>query len=423
MLALRTNNEPAERAFLVGIELPGAERWAVKDSLEELALLARTAGAEVSGEAIARRRSLDPATGVGKGKAEEIARSVREGGIGLVLFDEDLTPAQLRNLQDAVGARVLDRTELILAIFAQRARTREAQLQIETAQLRYLLPRLSGKGVLLSRLGGGIGTTGPGETKLETDRRKIRDRIHNLREELEKVRGHRASTRRQRRETGIAQIAIVGYTNAGKSTLLNALTGAETTVEDKLFATLDPTTRRAKLPSGLSVLFSDTVGFIKKLPHHLVESFRATLEEVAEADLLLKVMDASHRLLREQDAAVEGVLQDLKVEKTPVIPVLNKADLVSDPFRLTEFAARVPGSVAVSALKRTGLDGLLSRIDRELASSRRLVRLLIPQSRPDLIAWVHRQGTVAKTDYHQNDVYVEVMLEERWRERVKGFLL
>jgi GTP-binding protein HflX len=413
----------AEKAFLVGVELPGSDRWGVKDSLEELALLARTAGAEVKGEAIARRRALDPATCVGKGKAEEIARSVREGGIGLVLFDEDLSPAQLRNLQDALGARVLDRTELILAIFAQRARTREAQLQIEMAQLHYLLPRLSGKGILLSRLGGGIGTTGPGETKLETDRRRIRDRIHHLKEELEKVRGHRSSTRRQRRETGIAQIAIIGYTNAGKSTLLNALTGAQAKVEDKLFATLDPTTRRARLPSGLNVLFSDTVGFIKKLPHHLVESFRATLEEVAEADILLKVMDASHRLLREQDAAVEKVLGELKIGRTPVIPVLNKADLVADPSRLAELAARLPDSVAVSALTGAGLDGLLARIDRELAASRRLLRLLIPQGRPDLIAWVHQKGTVAKIDYHQNDVYVEVMMEERWREKVKEYLL
>ncbi|MCX6349334.1 MAG: GTPase HflX [Candidatus Aureabacteria bacterium] len=417
------DTEAAEKAFLVGLELPGSDRWGVKDSLEELALLAATAGAEVKGETITRRRAPAAATCIGRGKAEEVARIVREGGIDLVLFDEDLTPAQLRNLQDVMGARVLDRTELILAIFAQRARTREAQLQIEMAQLHYLLPRLTGKGVLLSRLGGGIGTKGPGETKLEVDRRKIRDRIHHLKEELEKVRRHRSSQRRQRRETGIMEIAIIGYTNSGKSTLLNALTGADAAVENKLFATLDPTTRRAKLPSGLTVLFYDTVGFIKKLPHHLVESFRATLEEVAEADILLQVMDASHRLLREQNAAVEQVLAELKIGSKTVIPVLNKADLVRDPFRLDELAARLPGSVAVSALNRTGFDALLRRIDAALGAVRRRLRLLVPQGRPDLVAWLHQKGTVVKTDYHQNDVYIEVMLEDRWRSQVKEYLL
>ncbi len=407
----------------MGLEFPRVGRWKIKDSLSELGQLATTAGVSVAGENISRRSAPAAATYIGKGKASEIGAGCREEKIDVVIFDDDLTPAQLRNLQEIIGVKVLDRTELILDIFASRARTKEAKLQIELAQLQYLLPRLIGKGIVLSRLGGGIGTRGPGETKLEVDRRRIRDRIHRLGKELEKVRLHREIQRKQRKDTGIPVISIVGYTNSGKSTLLNALTDTGVLVEDKLFATLDPTTRAATLPSEREVLVSDTVGFIRKLPHHLIDSFRATLEEVREADILIEVLDLAHPMVWERKRVVEEVLRELEVGEKPVIVALNKIDAVEDRFLINEVEARIEGSVPISAREKVGLDELLRKLDEELAGTRRRRRFLIPQSRPEAIAWLHQKGKVVKTDYHSRNVYVEVEIEDRWLGHHREYLI
>ncbi len=423
MITIKDPRRTRERALLVGLEFPESNRWLIEDSMDELSRLAETAGVIVVGKNISRRRRPTAATYIGKGKAEEIADYSRREKIEAVIFDDDLSPAQLRNLQDTIGVKVLDRTELILDIFASRARTREAKLQIELAQLAYLLPRLSGKGVILSRLGGGIGTRGPGETKLEVDRRKIRDRIHQLKKELEKVRRHRSAQSKRRREAEIPVVSIIGYTNSGKSTLLNALTEAEVRVEDKLFATLDPSTRRSTLPSGRRVLFSDTVGFVRKLPHHLIEAFRATLEEVRQADLLLEVLDISHPLILSRKRAVENVLRELAAGEKPRLAVLNKTDLVKDEFLIKESLARIDNSVSISALEQSGLDQLLEKIDRELSVSRRHRRLLIPQQNPELIAALYERGTVLKSDYHQRDVYLEVLIEDRRLGELSKYLL
>jgi len=423
MVEIEEELSPQELALLVGLEFPRNDRWEIRDSMTELAQLAETAGVKVAGENISRRSKPNPGTYIGRGKAEEIASRVREESIDVIIFDEDLTPVQLRNLQDIIGVKVLDRTELILDIFARRARTREARLQIELAQLHYLLPRLIGKGIVLSRLGGGIGTRGPGETKLEVDRRRIREKIHRLGKELEKVRRHRAAQRKQRQKSGIPVVSIIGYTNSGKSTLLNALTGSRVFVEDKLFATLDPTTRHATLSSGREILFTDTVGFIRKLPHHLIDSFRATLEEVKEADLLLEVLDATHKLIWERKRAVELVLRELNAEDKPLIPVLNKIDQIEDDFLLNELSARLEGSAAISALEGSGLDSLLKIIEDHLSRGRKLRRLLIPQSRSDLVAFLHQKGQVCRTDYHQKDVYVEALIEDRWLGNFRKYLL
>ena len=318
-----------EVALLVEVVLPPEKRWEAEESLEELELLAESAGAIVAGKVLQEREGPDPRYLIGEGKAQELEKLCSEG-IDLVIFDEELSGSQQRNLEGLIGKKVVDRTGLILDIFAQRARSREGKLQVELAQLAYLLPRLVGKGVLLSRLGGGIGTRGPGETKLEMDRRLIRKRMAKIQEELSKVRRHRALLRRPRRKLDLPTVALVGYTNAGKSTLLNALTKADVFVADHVFATLDPTLRRAVLPNGKVVLISDTVGFIRKLPHQLIEAFKATLEEVAEADLLLHVIDLSHPRMEAQRQAVEGILAELGLASKPIIEVYNKIDLLGE---------------------------------------------------------------------------------------------
>lgn len=309
--------------------LPQKRRWKVEESLEELTLLAESAGAVVLGKILQEREGLDPRYLIGEGKAQELKRLYSDK-VDLVIFDEELSGSQQRNLESIIGKKVVDRTGLILDIFAQRARSREGKLQVELAQLAYLLPRLTGKGGLLSRLGGGIGTRGPGETKLEMDRRRIRRRMARIREELSKVRRHRALLRRPRRKLNLPTVAVVGYTNAGKSTLFNALTKADAFVADQLFATLDPTLRRAILPNGKVVLISDTVGFIRKLPLELIEAFKATLEEVSEADLLLHVIDASHPQMEVQRQAVEGILAELGLASKPIIEVYNKIDKLGE---------------------------------------------------------------------------------------------
>jgi len=343
-------------AVLIGLRRPHQSRWDAEDSLEELAQLAISAGATPTLRVLQERFLPNPRTLIGPGKVEEV-RAICEEGVDLVIFDNDLTGSQQRNLEATLGRKVIDRAGLILDIFAQRARSREGKLQVELAQLKYLLPRLTGHGGELSRLGGGIGTRGPGETQLEVDRRRIRRRIVKIEEELEKVRRHRALLRRHRQKRALPTAAVVGYTNAGKSSLLNALTDAALPVADKFFATLDPTLRKVRVPGGRDILLSDTVGFIRKLPHQLVEAFKATLEEVRASDFLLHVIDISHPDWQNQSQAVMAVLGELGAAAKPLINVYNKVDKLPHPEAVA-FLARRPRSVVVSARTGAGLDDL-----------------------------------------------------------------
>ena len=373
-------------------------------SLAEFEELARSAGAEVAATLVQRRAKPDPATLVGQGKLDEIEGAAASGDADLVLFDHDLSPSQLRNLEARLPCRVIDRTQLILDIFARHARTREGQLQVELAQLEYQLPRLAGRGKAMSQLGGGIGTRGPGETQLETDRRKINLRIDHVKEQLESVRRIRRQQRQRREAVPVPVVALVGYTNAGKSTLFNALTEAGVLESSKMFATLDPKLRQLTLPSRRKILLSDTVGFIRNLPHTLVTSFRATLEEVERAELLLHVRDASSPLLHEQKTQVERVLGELDVAGKPVIEVLNKIDLV--PERRLDAK---PGSVTVSGLKRTGLKELLAAIDKALVADPLVeATLRLPQSEGGVMATLEAGAVVEQKRFEGNLVFVRV---------------
>ena len=371
--------------------------------LAEFEELARSAGAEIAATLVQHRPKPDPATLVGQGKLEEIEGVVASTGADVVLFDHDLSPSQLRNLDAKLPCRVIDRTQLILDIFARHARTREGQLQVELAQLQYQLPRLAGRGKAMSQLGGGIGTRGPGETQLETDRRKINLRIDHVKEQLESVRRIRRQQRQRREAVPVPVVALVGYTNAGKSTLFNALTEAGVLESSRMFATLDPKLRQLQLPSRRKILLSDTVGFIRNLPHTLVTSFRATLEEVERAELLLHVRDASSPLSEEQKAQVETVLGELEVLDKPVIEVLNKADLLPEEQR-----ARLTrgNAVAVSGLKRDGLDELLAAIDRLLVVDPLVeVRFRVPQSEGSVLAALEAGAVVEEKRFEGNLAY------------------
>lgn len=349
-----------EVAVLVGLRTGRAPRWVAEDSLEELARLAESAGASPRHTILQERPAPDPRTLIGAGKVEEL-RTLCRGGVDLVIVDEDLSGSQQRNLERELGCKVIDRAGLILDIFAQRAMTREGKLQVELAQLQYLLPRLTRRWTHLERLGGGIGTRGPGETQLESDRRRLRVRMARIRRDLRKVRRHRGVLRRPRQKVPIPTLALVGYTNAGKSSLLNAVTHASVYVADKLFATLDPTLRKVQLPSGRPALLSDTVGLIRKLPPQLVQAFKATLEEVQEADALVHVIDASHPQAAEQRAVVERVLEELGVAGKPVLAVHNKIDLL--PEAAAAALTRQEGPVAISALTGQGLPALRKALD------------------------------------------------------------
>lgn len=362
----RLSSSRREVALLIGLKRPHQPRWEAEESLEELAQLAVSAGAESAFRVLQERSVPDPRTLIGRGKAEDI-RELCEEGVDLVIFDEDLTGSQQRNLEATLQRKVIDRTGLILDIFAQRARSREGKLQVELAQLKYLLPRLTGHGADLSRLGGGIGTRGPGETQLEVDRRRIRRRVIKIEEELEKVQRHRALLRRRRQKQALPTAALVGYTNAGKSSLLNALTHAKLPVADKFFVTLDPTLRKVILPGGRAVLLSDTVGFIKKLPHQLVAAFKATLEEVRASDLLLHVIDIAHPQWQDQEQAVTAVLEELGMATKPLISLYNKVDKLPHPEAIA-FLSRRPRSVVTSANTGAGLSELKTVIAEMLES-------------------------------------------------------
>ncbi|MBI3911395.1 MAG: GTPase HflX [Armatimonadetes bacterium] len=357
-----------ERAVLAAVDTTG--NGAAHD-LEELRQLVDTAGAQVVGELTQRRDAPNPVRYFGKGKIEELAELVRQSRADLVIVDDDLSAVQQHNIVEVVDARVIDRTELILDIFAQRARTREGKLQVELAQHKYLLPRITSVYTRFEQQRGGIGLRGPGETKMEADRSRIRRRIADLERQIAEVARHRRIARAKRERLGLPTAALVGYTSAGKSTLLNALTGADVYTDPKLFATLDPTTRRVDLPSGRVALVSDTVGFIRKLPHHLVAAFRATLEETVQSTVLLHVVDVSHPQMRAQMEAVLGVLNDLHVGERPILTVLNKIDLVKDTYTLREMVAKYPDTVYLSALTGNGLIQLLRKLEQVLAREER----------------------------------------------------
>jgi GTP-binding protein HflX len=398
---------PRERAFLVGVELRKEDDLlSLEDSLTELALLADTAGLNVVGEAAQKLASPNPKTFIGPGKVEEVKALVEEVRAEVVLFDEELSPRHLRELEQIFGdnVRILDRTALILDIFAQHANTSEGALQVELAQYEYRLPRLTRAWTHLARQAGGgggragsvggVGLRGPGETQLEVDRRDIRRRISNLKEQLEKVRTHRKQYRSRRKRSRIPVVALVGYTNAGKSTLINRLADAEVYVADQLFATLDPTTRRVELPTGHLALFTDTVGFIQKLPTTLVAAFRATLEEIAEADLLLHVVDITHQNAQAQATAVHQTLQEIEADHVPIVVALNKIDKLNDPERARQVLTNFPNAVAISALTGTGIPDLLQLVSEQLYENYISITVRIPYDEGGLIALFHEQGQV-----------------------------
>ena len=386
--------------FLVGLEFKARTTWDLQDSLAELEELASSAGGEVIGNGTQKLDTPVASTFIGSGKADEFAAQCKQENVDTVIFDDDLSPAQSRNLEEIFQCKVLDRTALILDIFAQRARTREGKLQIELAQLQHLLPRLTRFWGHLSRQKGGIGMRGDGETQLETDRRRVQDRIARISEELEEVRQHRLTQRAGRQRNLWPLASIVGYTNAGKSTLLNQLTGAATLAEDMMFATLDPTTRRLKLPTNQNVLLTDTVGFIRKLPHRLVESFKATLEEVVQAELLLHVVDLSHPQAEAQILAVNGVLEEIGAAGKPTLMVFNKVDRFETRDLLNQFLERFPGSVGISAKTGEGVPELMGELGAMLRPVREFMDLSIPHEASSVIARLHATAQVIERDYN-----------------------
>lgn len=408
----------SERAYLVAVDQHESESvWSVEDSLSELGILARTAGAHVVGSLIQRLRSPDNATYLGKGRVQELVELEQSLGLDLIIFDDELSPSQQRNLEKLLHARVLDRTALILDIFAQHARTREGRLQVELAQLEYRLPRLAGSGTELSRqsggsrsagpggAGGAIGVRGPGETRLEMDRRRIRGRIAALREEIEAVREVRKVHRQQRLAQLFPVVAVIGYTNSGKSTLFNALTSSEVLAANMLFATLDPTTRHMLLPNNQEILLTDTVGFIQKLPTKLIAAFRATLEEVIEADLLLEVVDVMHENAIEQSETVNEILQSLDAADKPRVTALNKIDLLEDQSEVD--TALYPNAVALSALRQIGLDELRTKLAEVLAKSMEQVQVVIPYEKSEFVELFHRRGHVVREEHCADGTLLE----------------
>ena len=404
-MELYDNAERIQRALLVGVD---TGEYDAEGSMAELYELTESAGAVPVASMMQKREKPDGATAVGSGRLEEIRDFCENHDIDFLVFDMELTPTQIRNIEAAANVRTIDRTMLILDIFAIRARTNEGKLQVELAQLRYLLPRLSGKGKEMSRLGGGVGTRGPGETKLETDKRHIRRRIEALKDELSHMKDRRDRLRSRRKKDGIITAAIVGYTNAGKSTLMNTLTQAGVLSENKLFATLDPTSRALKLPNGISVMMIDTVGLVRRLPHHLVEAFKSTLEEAAVADIILNVCDASSEEYRLHLDVTNALLQELGCEGKPVITVYNKCDLVSNPLDLPSDR----DSVRICAKEGFGIDELLRKVEENLPVKLRHYRLLIPFDQASVIAVLRKAGALQSEEYTPDGILVEAMVEE-----------
>ncbi|MBI5144013.1 MAG: GTPase HflX [Candidatus Omnitrophica bacterium] len=402
-----------EQAILVTVDFGKREDWTAEERSLELRELAHSAGTKVMSEEIVHRHSPDPGYFIGTGKAEELAKICADKGIKVVIFNNDLTGTQQKNLEDAIMTKTIDRTQLILDIFARRAHSNEGKIQVELAQLLYLLPRLTGKGIYLSRLGGGIGTRGPGEQKLEVDRRKIRARITRLENVLEDLSSRRAMMRKKRERFSILTIAIIGYTNVGKSTLLNALTDSNVIVEDKLFSTLDPTVRRFILPNKQKVLFVDTVGFLDRLPHHLVEAFKATLEEVVEADLLLHLVDISHPKAAAQSDAVYRVLDSIGAKDKTILTVLNKIDRIEDAVVINRAKACFNTGLAISALKRKGFDELIHTVLAQVNNLMTTVEFKIPASDARVLNLIYENGLVIKKEYEADSVHIKAQIPIR----------
>lgn len=413
---IEIKDNETERALLISVD---TGEFNAEASIEELAQLALTAGAEVEGMMVQKRPSVSVSTFVGTGRLEEICSFCENNEIDIIIADGELTPVQVRNLEDKAGVRVIDRTTLILDIFAGRARSAEGKIQVELAQLKYSLPRLSGKGTGLSRLGGGIGTRGPGETKLETDKRHIRRRIQFLNAELDKIEKRRNAMHIRRQKNGVEAVAVVGYTNAGKSTLMNRLTQAGVLAEDKLFATLDPTARRLTLKNGREIMLIDTVGLISRLPHQLVDAFRSTLEEALWADVILNVCDASNPECSAHTAVTQNLLDSLGCAGKPIINVLNKCDLVPN---ILDYDL-IGKSVRISAKTGYGIDELLEQIEKALPQTRRRVRMLIPFDKGSIAGALRENGVVHSQEYTEKGILIETTAEISFLEAVKEYIL
>lgn len=410
----KSNEEKISRALLISVD---SGEYDAEASLEELFELVKSAGAEPELSVMQKLDRPESATYLGSGKLKEIAQICDEREIDIIVADSELSPTQIKNIENETDVRVIDRTTLILDIFAQHARSKEGKLQVELAQLKYMLPRLTGKGIEMSRLGGGIGTRGPGETKLETDKRHIRRRTETLKDELAEVEKHRQMLRKRRKKDGVVTCAIVGYTNAGKSTLMNYLTNAGVLAQDKLFATLDPTSRALKLPSGVTIMLIDTVGLVRRLPHHLVEAFRSTLEEAAQSDIIINLCDASSDEARTHLQVTKDLLESLNCGDTPIINVLNKCDLIADDTIEQDFGSYVK----ISAKTGEGIEKLLEEIDNNLPLRLKKVNVLIPFSNAGLANEIRNKGTLLSEEYESDGIKIEAIVDEQTYAKIGNF--
>lgn len=413
-MELKSNEEKISRALLISVD---SGEYDAEASLEELFELVKSAGAEPELSVMQKLDRPESATYLGSGKLKEIAQICDEREIDIIVADSELSPTQIKNIENETDVRVIDRTTLILDIFAQRARSKEGKLQVELAQLKYMLPRLTGKGIEMSRLGGGIGTRGPGETKLETDKRHIRRRMETLKDELAEVEKHRQMLRKRRKKDGVVTCAIVGYTNAGKSTLMNYLTNAGVLAQDKLFATLDPTSRALKLPSGVTIMLIDTVGLVRRLPHHLVEAFRSTLEEAAQSDIIINLCDASSDEARTHLQVTKDLLESLNCGDTPIINVLNKCDLIADDTIEQDFGSYVK----ISAKTGDGIEKLLEEIDNNLPLRLKKVNVLIPFANAGLANEIRNKGTLLSEEYESDGIKIEAIVDEQTYAKIGKF--
>lgn len=415
-MELYENEEKIQRALLVSVD---TGEYDADASLDELFELTESAGAEPVASIMQKKEKPDTATCVGSGRLQEITEYCTANEIDLIIFDRELTPTQIRNIEAQTDVRVIDRTMLILDIFAQRARSKEGKLQVELAQLQYMLPRLTGKGVEMSRLGGGIGTRGPGETKLETDKRHIRRRMETIKEQLSDVEKHRGQIKKRREKDGVISVAIVGYTNAGKSTLMNYLTDAGVLAQNKLFATLDPTSRALKLPSGVTVMLTDTVGLVRRLPHHLVNAFKSTLDEAAQADIILNVCDASSSEAQVHLQVTAELLESLGRKDSPIIPVLNKCDLLNE----AEDMPIIGNSVRISAKSGKNIDALLKAIDDNLPVKIKRVTLLVPFDKSGLVAHIRKNGTLISEEFTENGTLVTALIDAQTYSSAREYVI
>lgn len=413
-MELKSNEEKISRVLLISVD---SGEYDAEASLEELFELVKSAGAEPELSVMQKLDRPESATYLGSGKLKEIAQICDEREIDIIVADSELSPTQIKNIEHETDVRVIDRTTLILDIFAQRARSKEGKLQVELAQLKYMLPRLTGKGIEMSRLGGGIGTRGPGETKLETDKRHIRRRMETLKDELAEVEKHRQMLRKRRKKDGVVTCAIVGYTNAGKSTLMNYLTNAGVLAQDKLFATLDPTSRALKLPSGVTIMLIDTVGLVRRLPHHLVEAFRSTLEEAAQSDIIINLCDASSDEARTHLQVTKDLLESLNCGDTPIINVLNKCDLIADDTIEQDFGSYVK----ISAKTGEGIEKLLEEIDNNLPLRLKKVNVLIPFANAGLANEIRNKGTLLSEEYESDGIKIEAIVDEQTYAKIGNF--